>query len=65
MDDKPKIDLKQHVIKRVSRKYILKIILYIVLLTAIIIYYFNHSGDKVEKKEAKDVKQINNVTIAE
>ena len=65
MDDKPKIDLKQHVAKRVSRMYMLKIIFYILLLTGILIYYFNHNENKAEKKEVNDVKQINNITIEE
>jgi hypothetical protein len=63
MEDKPKIDLKQHTVKRVSRLYMLKIFFYILLLAGILIYYFSQSGNKDEKKEVEDVKEITNITI--
>tara|TARA_B110000093_G_scaffold172794_1_gene204176 strand:- start:99 stop:296 length:198 start_codon:yes stop_codon:yes gene_type:complete len=63
MEDKPKIDLKQHTVKRVSRLYMLKIFFYILLLAGILIYYFSQSGKKDEKKEVEDVKEITNITI--
>ena len=63
MEDKPKIDLKQHTVKRVSRLYMLKIFFYILLLAGILIYYFSQSGNKNEKKEVEDVKEITNITI--
>jgi hypothetical protein len=65
MEDKPKIDLKQHTVKRVSRLYMLKIFFYILLLAGILIYYFSQSGNKDEKKEVEDVKEITNITIGE
>lgn len=65
MEDKPKIDLKQHTVKRVSRLYMLKIFFYILLLAGILIYYFSQSGNKNEKKEVEDVKEITNITIGE
>lgn len=68
MEDKPKIDLKQHASKRVSRLYMLKIFFYILLLAGILVYYFSQSGDKDVKKEVenvKDVKEIKNITIEE
>ncbi|MFT6502177.1 MAG: flagellar basal body-associated protein FliL [Crocinitomicaceae bacterium] len=65
MEDKPKIDLKQHTVKRVSRLYILKIFFYILLLAGILVYYFSQSGNKDEKKEVEDVKEIRNITIGE
>lgn len=65
MEDKPKIDFKQHAVKRVSRLYMLKIFFYILLLAGILIYYFSQSGNKDEKKEVEDVKEIRNITIGE
>ncbi|MFT6922564.1 MAG: hypothetical protein ACJA1C_001570 [Crocinitomicaceae bacterium] len=65
MEDKPKIDLKQHTVKRVSRLYMLKIFFYILLLAGILVYYFNQSGKEDEKKEVEDVKEIRNITIGE
>ena len=65
MEDKPKIDLKQHTVKRVSRLYMLKIFFYILLLAGILVYYFSQSGKKDEKKEVEDVKEIRNITIGE
>ncbi|MDA9275161.1 MAG: hypothetical protein QNK78_05850 [Crocinitomicaceae bacterium] len=65
MEDKPKIDLKQHTVKRVSRLYMLKIFFYILLLAGILAYYFSQNGKKDEKKEVEDVKEIRNITIGE
>ena len=65
MEDKPKIDLKQHTVKRVSRLYMLKIFFYILLLAGILSYYFSQNGKKDEKKEVEDVKEIRNITIGE
>lgn len=65
MEDKPKIDLKQHTVKRVSRLYMLKIFFYILLLAGILAYYFSQNRKKDEKKEVEDVKEIRNITIGE
>ena len=65
MEDKPKIDLKQHTVKRVSRLYMLKIFFYILLLAGILAYYFSQNGKKDEKKEVEDVKEIRNITSGE
>lgn len=65
MEDKPKIDLKQHAVKRVSRLYMLKIVFYILLLTGILIYYFSQSENKTEKKQVEDIKEIQNIIIEE
>ena len=68
MEDKPKIDLKQHTSKRVSRLYMLKIFFYILLLAGILVYYFSQSGDNASNKEVEDVKdvqEIKNITIEE
>ncbi len=68
MEDRPKIDLKQHTSKRVSRVYMLKIVFYVLLLVGILVYYFSQNGDEASKKEidnVKDVKEIQNITIEE
>lgn len=62
MEDKPKIDLQQHVPKRVSEKHLFKILFYIVLLVAAAIVYANM--DKKEKAvKQPEVKEIRNFTI--
>lgn len=68
MEDRPKIDLKQHTSKRVSRLYMLKIVFYVLLLVGILVYYFSQNGDEASKKQVdnvKDVKEIQNITIEE
>lgn len=65
MEDKPKIDLKQYAVKRVSRLYMIKIFFYILLLAGIIVYYFSQSGDKASKKKVEDVEEVQNLTIEE
>jgi nitric oxide reductase large subunit len=64
MEDKPKIDLQRHVVKRVSRKYLWKILFYILLLAAMAIVYYNQkSGEEVKKQP--EIKEIHNVTVEE
>ena len=62
MEDKPKIDLLQHVPKRVSRKHLFKILFYIVLLVAAAIVYANMDKTKKVVKQP-EVKEIRNFTI--
>lgn len=64
MEDRPKINLQQHVAKRVPRKYIWKILFYILLLVAMAIVYFNQGNSKMVKKQP-EIKEIHNVTIEE
>ena len=66
MEKKPKIDLQQHTMKRVSKKYILKILLYLLLLIGAVLLVFNFKQSKQlgKKKDAiKDVREIKNITI--
>ena len=66
MEKKPKIDLQQHTMKRVSKKYLLKILLYILLLIGAVLLVFNFKQSKQlgKKKDAiKDVREIKNITI--
>ena len=66
MENKPKIDLQQHVIKRVSKKYLLKILAYLLLLmgTAWLAFYLNQSKRMDKKSNSiKDVQEIKNITI--
>ena len=65
MDDKRKIDLQKHVVKRVSKKYLFKILLYIFLLTVITLIYVFYGAPKTEKKEVKEIEEIRNITIEE
>ncbi len=66
MEKKPKIDLQQHTMKRVSKKYLLKILLYLLLLIGVVLLVFNFKQSKQlgKKKDAiKDVREIKNITI--
>lgn len=67
MDEKPKLNLQQHVAKRVSRKYLWKIIFYVVMLTAISFFVANYMNKKEKEKAAKpkvqDVTEVHNITI--
>ncbi|MDA7580076.1 MAG: hypothetical protein P8H43_03585 [Crocinitomicaceae bacterium] len=66
MEKKPKIDLQQHTMKRVSKKYLLKILLYLLLLIGAVLLVFNFKQSKQlgKKKDAiKDVREIKNITI--
>lgn len=66
MEKKPKIDLQQHTMKRVSKKYLLKILVYLLLLIGAVLLVFNFKQSKQlgKKKDAiKDVREIKNITI--
>ena len=67
MEDKPKLNLQQHVPKRVSKIYLIKIIFYAILLTAIIIFIFNYNPDTKKEnsnqQKIEEVHEIDNVTI--
>ena len=67
MEDKPKLNLQQHVPKRVSKIYLIKIIFYAILLTAIIIFIFNYNPDTkktdANQQKIEEVQEIDNVTI--
>lgn len=66
MEKKPKIDLQQHTMKRASKKYLLKILLYLLLLIGAVLLVFNFKQSKQlgKKKDAiKDVREIKNITI--
>ena len=66
MEKKPKIDLQQHTMKRVSKKYLLKILLYLLFLIGAVLLVFNFKQSKQlgKKKDAiKDVREIKNITI--
>jgi hypothetical protein len=62
MEDRTKIDLQQHIPKRVSRKHIFKILFYIALLTAAAIVYANMETKKEVVKQP-EVEEIRNFTI--
>jgi hypothetical protein len=64
MKDRPKIDLQQHVSKRISRKFILRIIFYIALLTTVgIIIYKKKQASSAQNVE--EVKEIRNIKVQE
>ena len=64
MDEPRKIDLKQHALPPVSKKYLLKIIIYVILLiiVAVLIYQVGF-GIESNKAAIEDVEQIDNVII--
>ena len=66
-DERIKIDLKQHTLPPVSKRYLLRIILYVVLLTTVgvIAYYlYNRRSEKVVIKESDTIEEIHGVTIS-
>jgi hypothetical protein len=62
MDERPKIDLKKHQLPPVSKRYMLRIIVYIVVLVLLglaIRYLYKQNS----VKNHPDIKQIEGVTI--
>ena len=67
-DEQRKIDLKQHALSPVSKKYLLRIIFYVVLLVGLcfVIYYLtNLKPEPKPVKNPKDVKEIRGVTLSD
>jgi hypothetical protein len=67
-DERIKIDLKQHTLPPVSKRYLFRIILYVVLLTGVcsIAYYlYNRRGEAKVVKEPEPIEEIRGVTISE
>jgi len=65
MDDKRKIDLQKHVSKRVSRKYLYKILFYVLLLTVLGVIYVYYGNPQEEKKDLKEIDEITNISVEE
>ncbi|MDG1331673.1 MAG: hypothetical protein P8P74_05040 [Crocinitomicaceae bacterium] len=67
-EDQRKIDLKQHALNPVSKKYLLRIILYVVLLVGlcyVVFYLYKREPKPTPVKNPKDVKEIRGVTLSD
>ena len=63
MDQEPKVDLKQYIPKKGSKRYIVKIIIYVsVLLLLIYMVTLKFKNEKTEETPSK-VEEINGVKI--
>ncbi|NVK65288.1 MAG: hypothetical protein HWE22_11915 [Flavobacteriales bacterium] len=62
-----KIDLKQHTLSPVSRKYLFRIILYVIILTFLGFFMYHVYNRPNQPKKApvnpKDIKEIKGVTL--
>lgn len=73
-DERRKIDLKQHALSPVSKAYLLRIIMYVVLLTGLslfIFYLYNRKPEPADVKrqdmkvETDNIKEIRGVTLTD
>lgn len=66
-DELRKIDLKQHTLSPVSRRYLFRIILYVIILTTLgfFMYYMYNRPTQTKKApvDPKDIKEIKGVTL--
>ena len=63
MDEEPKVDLKQYIPKKGSKRYIVKIIIYVsVLLFLIYMVTLKLKNEKTEETSSK-IEEINGVKI--
>ena len=68
VDERRKIDLKKHALTAVSRKYLLRIGMYVILLTVLscfIYYLYNRKPEPREVKSPNDVEEIRGVTLSD
>ena len=67
-DEQRKIDLKQHALAPVSKKYLLRIIMYIALLVGLcyVVYYLhNREPEPKPIKNPKNIREIRGVTLSD
>ncbi len=65
-NEQRKINLKQHALSPVSKKYLLRIGMYVVLLTGLclfIYYIYNRKPEPRPVKNPKNIKEIRGVTL--
>lgn len=64
MEKDRKIDLKQHTLPPVSKRYLLRILIYIVLLIVLgVLIYKLFANPKGQETKINEVEQINNITL--
>ncbi len=67
-DERQKIDLRKHALSPVSRKYLLRLTMYAVLLTVLSSFIYYVSNRKPEPRKVKspvDVKEVHGVTLSD
>ena len=67
-DERRKFDLKKYALTPVSRKYLLRISMYVVLLTVLswfIYYLYNREPEPRKVKSPTEVKEIRGVTLSD
>lgn len=65
-DDQRKIDLKQHALPPVSKTFLLRIVMYVLLLAGlcyVVFYLYNRKPEPKPVKSPKDVKEIRGVIL--
>lgn len=63
MEDEKKINLRQYTSPKVSRKYLLRIALYLLLFGVIGFIYSRLSESKTASRNQPEIKEIDNFTI--
>lgn len=67
-DERKKIDIKQYTLPPVSKGYLLRIVIYIVLLTLLscfAFYFYNLKSEPKPLKSPTDVKEIRGITLSD
>lgn len=67
-DERPKIDLKKHTLPPVSRKYLFRIIMYVVMLSVLggfIYYASNRKPEPQPVKNPVNIKEIRGITLSD
>lgn len=67
-DERRKIDLKQHTLSPVSKRYLFRITLYVVILVGLcfVIYYLNNRNNQPKPvKNPKEIKEIRGITLSD
>lgn len=63
MEDEKKINLRQYTSPKVSKKYLLRIVLYLALFGAIGFIYNRLSESKTAHRNQPEIKEIDNFSI--
>ena len=67
-DEQRKIDLRQHALEPVSKRYLVRIIMYVVLLTFLgffMYYMYNRESAPKKIQNPEGIKEIKGVTLSD
>ena len=63
MEEKPKVNLKQYIPQKGKKRYIIKIVIYVVVLLFLVYWVTQKLQSKEHQKQQRNIEEINGVEI--